>query len=130
MLDVQCCRGGPAGPDAGSGLGVLADDGRFYWVRVLWWEVVVESGGTRASTFRTMEGDTSARALDLLRQALGPDEEFRDQQLDAILKLVDERGRALVVQRTGWGKSVVYFIATKLLRDGGAGPTILISPLL
>ena len=36
----------------------------------------------------------------------------------------------LVVQKTGWGKSFVYFIATKLLRDGGSGPALLISPLL
>src|ERR1700710_1186068 len=70
------------------------------------------------------------RALALLQQALGPDAEFRDGQLEAILALVDERRRVLVVERTGWGKSVVYFIATKLLREGGAGPTILISPLL
>jgi ATP-dependent DNA helicase RecQ len=43
---------------------------------------------------------------------------------------VEQRSRVLVVQRTGWGKSVVYFIATRLLRDEGSGPTILISPLL
>jgi ATP-dependent DNA helicase RecQ len=55
---------------------------------------------------------------------------FREGQLEAIKKLVDEGGRALVVQRTGWGKSVVYFVATRLLRDHGKGPTILISPLL
>lgn len=70
------------------------------------------------------------RALALLQQALGPDLEFRDGQLEAILALVEERRRVLVVERTGWGKSVVYFIATKLLREAGAGPTILISPLL
>ncbi len=44
--------------------------------------------------------------------------------------MVADRRRALVVQRTGWGKSAVYFIATRLLRDAGAGPTLLISPLL
>jgi ATP-dependent DNA helicase RecQ len=70
------------------------------------------------------------RALALLRQALGADGEFRDGQLEAILALVEERRRVLVVERTGWGKSVVYFIATKLLREEGMGPTILISPLL
>lgn len=62
--------------------------------------------------------------------AIDTDATFREGQLEAILKLVDDRGKALVVQRTGWGKSVVYFIATRLLRDRGAGPTILISPLL
>src|SRR5205807_1837332 len=41
-----------------------------------------------------------------------------------------QRQRVLVVQRTGWGKSIVYFLATKILRDSGAGPTLLISPLL
>src|SRR3954468_21179532 len=55
---------------------------------------------------------------------------FRDGQWEAIEQLVDRRGRVLVVERTGWGKSAVYFIATRLLRDRGAGPTMLVSPLL
>jgi ATP-dependent DNA helicase RecQ len=55
---------------------------------------------------------------------------FRDGQEAAIAHVVERRGRLLVVQRTGWGKSFVYFIATKLLRDAGAGPTLLVSPLL
>ena len=38
--------------------------------------------------------------------------------------------RALVVQRTGWGKSAVYFVSTLLLRAAGAGPTVIVSPLL
>ncbi|MBC7460564.1 MAG: ATP-dependent DNA helicase RecQ, partial [Thermoleophilia bacterium] len=53
-----------------------------------------------------------------------------DGQWDAISALVQRRARLLVVQRTGWGKSSVYFLTTKLLREQGAGPTILISPLL
>lgn len=61
---------------------------------------------------------------------MGEDQDFREGQLEAILALVDERARVLVVQRTGWGKSVVYFLATQLLRGQGSGPTILISPLL
>ncbi|MGA9762392.1 MAG: RecQ family ATP-dependent DNA helicase [Gaiellaceae bacterium] len=73
---------------------------------------------------------TSARALELLRGAFDMDAEFRDGQLEAVLALVDDRRRVLVVERTGWGKSVVYFLATRLLRDHGFGPTILISPLL
>ena len=73
---------------------------------------------------------TEARARDLLRVAFGEDAGFRDGQLEAVLALVDERRRVLVVERTGWGKSVVYFLATRLLRDRGLGPTILISPLL
>jgi ATP-dependent DNA helicase RecQ len=59
-----------------------------------------------------------------------PDAAFRDGQWEAVETLVSERARALVVQRTGWGKSAVYFVATALLREQGAGPTLLISPLL
>ena len=55
---------------------------------------------------------------------------FRDGQEEAIRHIVDGRGRLLVVQRTGWGKSFVYFIAAKLLREQSRGPAILISPLL
>jgi ATP-dependent DNA helicase RecQ len=71
------------------------------------------------------------QALQLLRQALGDNTAtFRDGQWQAISALVQRRARLLVVQRTGWGKSLVYFLATRLLRDQGAGCTILISPLL
>ena len=71
------------------------------------------------------------RALDLLRIGSGrADANFREDQEDAIRHIVDGRGRLLVVQKTGWGKSFVYFIATKLLRDDGNGPALLISPLL
>ena len=71
------------------------------------------------------------RALELLRIGAGiPNARFRDDQEDAIRHIVEGRGKLLVVQRTGWGKSFVYFIATKLLREGGAGPALLISPLL
>ncbi len=55
---------------------------------------------------------------------------FRPGQWEAIERLVVRRERVLVVQRTGWGKSAVYFVATRLLRDEGAGPTVLVSPLL
>ena len=71
------------------------------------------------------------RALELLQLGTNnPAAAFRDGQEEAIQHVVDGRGRLLVVQKTGWGKSSVYFIATKLLRDEGAGPTLLISPLL
>jgi ATP-dependent DNA helicase RecQ len=71
------------------------------------------------------------QALRLLRKALGDDTAvFREGQWQAISALVQRRARLLVVQRTGWGKSLVYFLATKFLRDQGAGCTILISPLL
>jgi len=71
------------------------------------------------------------QSLDLLRRLTGqPDAGFRSGQLEAIDALVEQRRRVLVVQRTGWGKSAVYFIATRLLRARGAGPTLLVSPLL
>ena len=74
---------------------------------------------------------TRAEALDVLRALVGRDDaDFHDGQFEAIEALVDERRRALVVQRTGWGKSAVYFVATLLLRRRGAGPTVLVSPLL
>ncbi len=65
-----------------------------------------------------------------LKQVLGKEATFRDGQWEAIDALVNKRQRVLVVQRTGWGKSLVYFIATRLLRSTGAGTTLLISPLL
>jgi ATP-dependent DNA helicase RecQ len=71
------------------------------------------------------------RALELLRIGTGnPAAAFHDGQENAIQHIVNGRGRLLVVQRTGWGKSFVYFIAAKLLREQGMGPAILISPLL
>lgn len=69
--------------------------------------------------------------LDALRALTGrPDATFRDGQREAIEALVRDRSRVLVVQRTGWGKSAVYFLTTHLLRQQGLGPTLLISPLL
>jgi len=74
---------------------------------------------------------TRADALERLRSLTGRlDAQFHDGQLEAISALVDDHRRALVVQRTGWGKSAVYFVATALLRSRGAGPTLLVSPLL
>ncbi len=71
------------------------------------------------------------RAEEFLCRATGlPGVDFRDGQWEAIDQLVNQRGRALVVQRTGWGKSMVYFISAKLLREEGAGPAVIISPLL
>jgi ATP-dependent DNA helicase RecQ len=65
-----------------------------------------------------------------LRALAGPQATLRPDQWTAIWALVGERRRALVVQRTGWGKSAVYFVATALLRARGAGPTVIVSPLL
>lgn len=76
-------------------------------------------------------GYDSKKALELLRIGSGQsDATFREGQEDAIRHIVEGKGRLLVVQKTGWGKSFVYFIATKLLREAGAGPALLISPLL
>ena len=80
----------------------------------------------------------SSRALELLRLTTGnPHAAFRENQEDAIRFLVEGHGRLLVVQKTGWGKSLVYFIATKMLRETRSqshasdnGPAILVSPLL
>ena len=70
-------------------------------------------------------------ALRLLRQVIGSEAaDFRDGQWEAIDALVNKRERCLVVERTGWGKSMVYFVATKILRSQGSGPALIVSPLL
>jgi len=71
-----------------------------------------------------------AAAQTCLESLAGPDAVLRPDQLEAITALVEDRRRVLVVQRTGWGKSAVYWIATKLLRQAGSGPTLVVSPLL
>src|ERR1700712_2327210 len=85
-----------------------------------------------------MEGVATATDIPLADEALGrlrqltgnPEAVFREHQLDAVTDLVEDRARVLCVQRTGWGKSAVYFVATALLRARGAGPTLIVSPLL
>lgn len=71
-----------------------------------------------------------AEAERVLRALAGEGAQLREDQWQAIEALVAERRRCLVVQRTGWGKSAVYFVATALLRAQGAGPTVIVSPLL
>src|SRR5688572_8189609 len=71
-----------------------------------------------------------ARAAELLRALAGPGAAFREHQLEAVRDLVEDRARVLCVQRTGWGKSAVYFLAAALLRERGAGPALIVSPLL
>jgi ATP-dependent DNA helicase RecQ len=66
----------------------------------------------------------------VLQALAGPSAVLREDQWSAISALVEGRRRTLVVQRTGWGKSAVYFVATALLRARGAGPTVIVSPLL
>src|ERR1019366_6414079 len=71
-----------------------------------------------------------AEAETFLRALAGPGARLREDQWTAIRALVEDQRRALVVQRTGWGKSAVYFTATALLRARGAGPSVIVSPLL
>lgn len=74
---------------------------------------------------------TRDEVLNLLRLATnGGATDFMDGQWEAIDALVNIRQRVLLVQRTGWGKSMVYFLSTRVLRNAGAGPTIIVSPLL
>ena len=73
---------------------------------------------------------TREEAEAVLRRLAGESARLRDDQWTAIHALVVKHRRALVVQRTGWGKSAVYFVATSLLRARGAGPTLIVSPLL
>jgi ATP-dependent DNA helicase RecQ len=96
---------------------------------------VTSAGSAAGRTYpRTMPSappeTIESEALELLRELAGPDAAFREHQLDAVADLVVGRRRVLCVQRTGWGKSAVYFLATALMRRQGAGPTVLISPLL
>ena len=81
---------------------------------------------------RTTGADDAIRAAAerCLQSLAGPQARLRADQWSAIRALVVDRGRALVVQRTGWGKSAVYFVAASLLRERGAGPTVIVSPLL
>ena len=80
---------------------------------------------------------THDAALHLLRTAMVSSDaqnagsiHFRDGQWEAIDHIVNRRGKVLCVQRTGWGKSMVYFVAAKLMRAQGSGVTLIISPLL
>src|SRR5580692_2331286 len=75
-------------------------------------------------------GELRDEAERYLRALAGEAATLRADQWTAVSALVAERRRALVVQRTGWGKSAVYFVATALLRARGAGPTVIVSPLL
>ena len=78
----------------------------------------------------TNKATTLADAHTLLQQLSGDEATFRPDQWEAIDGLVNRTEQQLLVQRTGWGKSAVYFIATRILRERGAGPTLLVSPLL
>ncbi|MCB5163717.1 RecQ family ATP-dependent DNA helicase [Streptomyces bambusae] len=80
-----------------------------------------------------MNADLRASADSVLARLVGDatgTARLREDQWRAIEALVADKRRALVVQRTGWGKSAVYFVATSLLRAAGSGPTVIVSPLL
>jgi ATP-dependent DNA helicase RecQ len=87
--------------------------------------------GVRAGAARLDLDVVHGEARTALGRLVGrPDVDFREGQWEAVEDLVAHRRRVLVVQRTGWGKSAVYFVATALLRARGAGPTLIVSPLL
>ncbi|MGI8552938.1 MAG: RecQ family ATP-dependent DNA helicase [Dehalococcoidia bacterium] len=77
-----------------------------------------------------LSNEARARAALLLGAMLGPEADFREGQWEAIRLAVEKHARVLVVQRTGWGKSLVYFIAARMVKEAGGGPALLISPLL
>ncbi|MRH89146.1 RecQ family ATP-dependent DNA helicase [Nocardia sp. SYP-A9097] len=89
-------------------------------------ERVTSTDATRTGTSSDLREDAER----LLRELAGPSARLREDQWVAIEALVVQKRRALVVQRTGWGKSAVYFISAKLLRAAGRGPTVIVSPLL
>ncbi len=75
--------------------------------------------------------DLRSQGLDILRRLTGrSDADFHPGQWEAIEALVAGHRRALVVERTGWGKSAVYFVAALLQRRAGFGPALIVSPLL
>ena len=88
--------------------------------------------GVRGTAYGVgMADELEGAARSALRRLVGRDDaDFHDGQLESVLALVRDHERVLVVQRTGWGKSAVYFVATTLLRAVGAGPTVIVSPLL
>lgn len=81
-------------------------------------------------TDHAISSDIAVRAGACLAELAGPDARLRPDQLQAIDALVNGRERVLLVQATGWGKSAVYWIATRLQREQGSGPTLVVSPLL
>ena len=90
----------------------------------------VEVDAHRAESPDAPSDVPSSRLEVHLRTMLGPDVVFREGQREAIESAIGDGARALVVQRTGWGKSLVYWIATRVRRDEGHGPTLVVSPLL
>src|SRR5687768_3484853 len=89
------------------------------------------SSPTPAASVPVDRAAAREQAETCLRALVGRDDAvLREDQWTAIEALAVDKRRALVVQKTGWGKSAVYFVATLLLRKHGAGPTVIVSPLL
>jgi ATP-dependent DNA helicase RecQ len=84
----------------------------------------------RAAPPRPTAAEVRAELAEHVRQLAGPDASPRPEQLAAVEAVVAEGRRTLLVARTGFGKSAVYFSATRMLRDRGWGPTVVVSPLL
>src|SRR2546429_9403284 len=87
----------------------------------------MDSAAVRDEAGKIAVRDEAGKVLEALA---GPGAQLRPDQWRAVEALVVDRRRVLCVQRTGWGKSAVYFVATALLRARGAGPTLIVSPLL
>jgi len=105
--------------------------GASYCGRMSTAEIGTDAVGTASSRDEAGAATLRTDATAVLRRLVGHDgAELRDDQWSAIEALVAGHRRVLVVQRTGWGKSAVYFVATALLRAAGAGPTVIVSPLL
>jgi len=81
-------------------------------------------------SWNVTDAELALKADSVIRDLAGSDATVRPDQLEAVRALVVEHRRALVVQATGWGKSAVYWIAAKAIRDAGGGPTLVVSPLL
>ena len=95
------------------------------------WNTEAMPNNPDAALLAAEQSTTRLQALEVLKELVGnADARFHDGQYEAIEALVDAGRRALVVQRTGWGKSAVYFVSSLLLRRRGAGPTLIVSPLL
>lgn len=93
------------------------------------WAVVSGVGLHGGMSNQELRAEADAILAELVGDP-GGSARLREDQWQAVAALVEERRRALVVQRTGWGKSAVYFVATALLRRRGSGPTVIVSPLL
>src|SRR2546429_6427607 len=87
----------------------------------------MDSAAVRDEAGKIAVRDEAGKVLEALA---GPGAQLRPDQWRAVEALVADHRRVLCVQRTGWGKSAVYFVATALLRARGAGPTVIVSPLL